>query len=235
MSVDAIILAGGFGTRLQGVIKDSPKPMADINGKPFLCYLLSSLKKSGIKRFILSTGYKGDTVKKYFANAFKGTPIIYAEEKEALGTGGGIALAMKQAETENVLILNGDTFFDADIHALLKKHSETKADATLCLRKVNDAGRFGTVNVNKDGKIISFREKDEKIKAGLINGGIYVFRKNIFENKSLPGKFSIEKDFFEKFAGNLNLQAFESNAYFIDIGIPEEYERAKSEFGKIKF
>ncbi|MBF7066882.1 nucleotidyltransferase family protein [Campylobacter volucris] len=214
--MQAIILAGGFGTRLKSVVQDLPKPMAPINGKPFLEYIFKYLKKQGIKEVILSVFYKKEVIKEYFKDSFDGINIIYNEEKEPLGTGGAIKDALKFVKNE-VYVLNGDTFFDID----LKKMSLKESKICIALKQMQDFDRYGVVNINKFGYISSFEEKAYK-KQGLINGGIYLLKKDLFDDFSLTDKFSFE-EFLQENCKTLKIQTQVFDDYFIDIGIPQDY------------
>ncbi|HEU4716454.1 MAG TPA: nucleotidyltransferase family protein [Bacteroidia bacterium] len=232
MLKEVIILAGGFGTRLRSVIAGIPKPMADISGKPFLHYLLSHVQKAGAEKVILSVGYKAEIIEAHFGRNYLGMEIIYAFENEPLGTGGGIRLAMEKCEGENVLTMNGDSFFGISLNALSEFHAQHNADATLALRKVSDASRYGTIETGTGSRILSFREKNPAVTGeALINAGVYLLRRELFLGKTRGGKaFSIENDFFAPNAATLRFYGMKSDDYFIDIGIPEDYERAKKEF-----
>ncbi|MBF7042052.1 nucleotidyltransferase family protein [Campylobacter volucris] len=214
--MQAIILAGGFGTRLKSVVQDLPKPMAPINDKPFLEYIFKYLKKRGIKEVILSVFYKKEVIKEYFKDSFDGINIIYNEEKEPLGTGGAIKDTLKFVNDE-VYILNGDTFFDID----LKKMSLKESKICIALKQMQEFDRYGAVNIDKFGYISSFEEKAYK-KQGLINGGIYLLKKDLFDDFSLMDKFSFEEFLQENFK-TLKIQTQVFDDYFIDIGIPEDY------------
>lgn len=228
-SMEAIVLAGGFGTRLQSVVKDVPKPMADINGKPFLEYILTYLANNGVKKIILSVGYKKEIIENYFGNSYKKMEIVYSKEDEPLGTGGAIKKALNFCESENILVLNGDTFFEVNLQTLMKEHQKTDADVTISLKKMYNFDRYGKVIVEKN-RVISFTEK-EFSSSGLINGGVYIIRKDILDNTE--DKFSFEQDFLEKKISSLNISSYIDEAYFIDIGIPQDYQKAIYDFGKI--
>lgn len=225
--MEAIILAGGMGTRLKTVITDIPKPMAPIHGEPFLSYLLNYLSNQHITKVILSTGYMHEVVENYYGRKYGNLMIDYSIELEPLGTGGAIKKALTKVSTDNVFVLNGDTFFKVDLKSLLNIHLSTNSDLTLALKPLNKVSRYGTVSV--DGfKVTNFEEK-KKRKCGNINGGIYLLNKNLFSNFKLPERFSFE-EFMEKNIENLNLYAhvFEAS-YFVDIGVPEDYLKAQSE------
>ncbi|MDD5570233.1 MAG: nucleotidyltransferase family protein [Bacteroidales bacterium] len=233
--MEAIILAGGFGTRLKKIVCDIPKPMASVNSKPFLEYLFDYLIHYKIKNVILSVGYKHEIIKKYFGNKYKNIEIKYATEKEALGTGGGIKFAMKYAKSNEVLILNGDSFFNINLKDFLSFHKKNKSGLTITLKFLKNVSRYGTVNIDKQNRIFGFLEKRTKTKSGYINGGIYLINKNIFKNTGLSGKFSFEKDYLEKYCHKRKIYGFVSKDYFLDIGIPEDYEKAQTEFKKLKY
>ncbi len=193
--MQAIILCGGLGTRLKSVIKDIPKPMAPINDKPFLEFIFEYLKKQGIKEVILAVSYKYEVIQEYFKDEFLGIKIKYSIEKEPLGTGGAIKEALKFIKNE-AYVLNGNTFFDIDLTKLKLNGNRI----CLALKQMNDFDRYGTVNVDKHGFVISFEEKVFK-KQGLINGGIYLLTKDIFNEFDLEKNFLL-KSFYEKIMKN---------------------------------
>ncbi|EDO6856855.1 NTP transferase domain-containing protein [Campylobacter coli] len=214
--MQAIVLAGGLGTRLRSVVQDLPKPMAPINGKPFLAFVLEYLKKQGITEIILSVSYKYELIQEYFKDEFHGMKIHYNIEKELLGTGGAIKDALKFVKNE-VYVLNGDTFFDID----LKKPVLNSSKICIALKQMQNFDRYGTVNVDEQGIVTSFEEKVFK-KQGLINGGVYLLKKDIFNNFSLERKFSFE-EFLQENYKTLKIQTQIFDDYFIDIGIPQDY------------
>ncbi|MBX1885407.1 D-glycero-D-manno-heptose 1-phosphate guanosyltransferase [Campylobacter peloridis] len=216
--MQAIILAGGLGTRLKSVIKDLPKPMAPVNDKPFLEYLFKYLQRQGIDEVILSVCYKYEVIQEYFKNKFENINIIYNVEKEALGTGGAIKDALKFVKNE-AYVLNGDTFFDINLGDLKLDNSKI----CIALKQMQEFDRYGTVNVDDQGIVTSFEEKVFK-KQGLINGGIYLLKKDIFDEFDLEKKFSFE-DFLQTKHKILKIQTQNFDDYFIDIGIPEDYRR----------
>lgn len=220
--MQAIILCGGLGTRLKSVIKDIPKPMAPINDKPFLEFIFEYLKKQGIKEVILAVSYKYEVIKEYFKDEFLGIKIKYSIEKEPLGTGGAIKEALKFIKNE-AYVLNGDTFFGIDLSKLKLNGSKI----CLALKQMNNFDRYGTVNVDGRAFVISFEEKVFK-KQGLINGGIYLLDKDIFKDFALQEKFSFE-EFLQENCEKLKTRAEIFNDYFIDIGVPSDYERFKNE------
>lgn len=239
---EAIILAGGFGTRLKQVVSDVPKPMASVNEQPFLNYILNYLTHFNIDRIVISTGYLHHKIEEYYANlmlphSWNGAEIIYSHEDEPLGTGGAIKLAMEKCLQQEILVLNGDSFFDINISQFYKQHIQSNSQHSMALREVENASRYGTVLLDESTrKIISFKEKSGLEVKGLINGGVYIINQNLFRS-STPHQtnFSIEKDFFEKQLYRQTILGFEFDGYFIDIGIPEDYERAQNEFKRFKY
>ena len=227
-----IILAGGKGTRLKSIISDIPKPMAPIGSTPFLDFLIQSLKKQSIKKIVLSTGYKSEIIEQYFGNGDQEINISYYREKEPLGTGGAIKAAISLIDSDLVLILNGDTFFNVDIQSLLAFHSQKDADITITMRSVEKVDRYGAMHVDDEGRVIKFAEK-AYIESGFINGGIYVMNRHLLEEYDLPERFSLENDFFAAYIERLKIYGKAYNNYFIDIGIPDDYEKACRELPQL--
>lgn len=219
-----IILAGGFGTRLSTVVKDVPKPMAPINGKPFLHYIFKELQQQQIQKVVLSVGYLKEIIQAYFKKEYIGIAIEYAIEEAPLGTGGGIKNAFNKIEND-AYILNGDTFFDIPLSAL----KNASADITIALKPMLQFDRYGTVEVDSTQRIISFNEK-KYCEHGLINGGVYYFKKSLFEKIKTEDKFSFEKAILEKHLLDLQIRGKIFDNYFIDIGIPEDYKKAQENF-----
>lgn len=224
--MEAIVLAGGLGTRLRSVVSELPKPMAPVKNKPFLSYILSYLKKNGVNRVILSVGYKWDSIFTYFGERFEGMELCYSVEEEPLGTGGAIKKAMSQVKEQKVYIINGDTFFDVPLQQL-NNEIATKGSLVLSLKTMYDFDRYGCVELDEEGSVSSFSEKGYREK-GNINGGIYLARSDIFEGYQLDEKFSFET-FMEENVKSLSIHARVFDNYFIDIGIPYDYQRAENE------
>jgi D-glycero-alpha-D-manno-heptose 1-phosphate guanylyltransferase len=232
--LEAIILAGGFGTRLQEVVNDVPKSMALINGRPFLEYLLDYLKTQGVKRVVLSVGYKHEIIGQHFGDRYLGVSLDYAVEQEPLGTGGGIRLAFWRVKADRALVLNGDSIFRTSLGDLMKTHLSKKADVTIALRQLDNTGRYGRVTLNRLKRITGFEEKNAHAGPGLINAGVYVMEKMFLMEPHFRGKFSIEKDCFEQFFGSSRMFGLPARGYFLDIGIPGDYKKAQDEFKGFK-
>lgn len=233
--MDAVVLVGGLGTRLRSLVADVPKPMAPIGGVPFLDILLTRLlQQPEIERVLLAVGYKREVVQAYFKDEKLGRPVIYAVEREPLGTGGGILNAVSQTRlgecSSEVLVLNGDTLFDVDVAAMLQQHRRYRADITLAIKPMQDFERYGTVAMD-EVRITGFKEK-QYCASGNINGGVYLIGQSLFEKvnfERLPRKFSFETDVLERYVARLKMYGFVSKGYFIDIGIPADYSRAQIE------
>ena len=232
--MEAIILAGGFGTRLQPVVRDVPKSMALINDRPFLEYQLDYLITQDVRKVILSVGYKRDAIIGHFGNRYRSVKIDYAVEEEPLGTGGGIRLSFWKIKSDRAFVLNGDSVFHLDLRSFIEKHQKKKADITIALRKLDQTGRYGRVALNRNQRITGFSEKDLIVGPGFINGGVYVINKAFLMEPVFRGKFSIEKDCFEKFYSTARFFGFPSDGYFIDIGIPEDFNKAQHDFTRFK-
>ena len=233
--MEVIILAGGLGTRLRSVVADVPKCMAPVADKPFLWYLLKYLTKYSVNRVILSVGYLREVIFEWVKEHKHEFPFEfdYAIEEEPLGTGGGIKLALSKANDSNVIILNGDTFFDVNLDALCQCHDSNDKNITLALKLMKNFNRYGTVSLDAMSKtIVSFNEK-QYCAEGLINGGVYVINRNAPVFEGLPDKFSFETAVLEPQCAVHNLQGIIQDGYFIDIGIPEDYDKANSELSNL--
>ena len=225
--MECVVLAGGMGTRLRSVVAELPKCLAPVAGRPFLAWLLDDLREAGFNHVILSLGYRHEAVEDWVATLPDRDTITCVVEKEPLGTGGGVRLALEQAQEEQVFVLNGDTYFGVDFRAMQSFHRESGATATLALKPMRDFDRYGEVVCDEDGRISAFREK-QPCGAGLINGGIYLLRRDAL--RAMPERFSLEKEYFEPLAAAGALAGFRSDGYFIDIGIPEDFARAQRDF-----
>ena len=228
MQSDLIILAGGLGTRLQHLLDKIPKPMAPVNNQPFLAYLFHYLKKQDCKRVILSVGHLNESILNYFGKKYLGIEIIYAIENTPLGTGGAIRLAMGKVKTNTAFIMNGDTFFNIDLQSMEHQHFTNKNELTIAVKEMHDFERYGTLNITNN-QIIYFEEK-KPLKKGYINAGTYLLNKEEFLNVNWPERFSFEKDFLEKYTSTIKMVPFYSDGYFIDIGVPEDYQKVQQDF-----
>lgn len=220
----AVILAGGLGTRLRSVVPDLPKPMAPINGRPFLEYQLDYWIAQGIHRFVLSVGYRHEVISGHFGSRYKGVGLEYAVEERPLGTGGGfLAAAEKIGRQEPFLLLNGDTYFGVDwsvLNAYALKHD---ADWCLALFTTTEKGRYLGIETSSEGRITSLNSGSH-----LVNGGVYWVHPRVLSRAPSTGeKMSLEDDLFPSaFAAGQRLFGIEFTGTFIDIGVPHDYQRA---------
>lgn len=228
MIKECIILAGGLGTRLRSAVPDLPKCMAPVAGKPFLAHVIAYFQRQGVEKFIFSLGYKAEVIRQYVDTGYPALHKQYVIEEEPLGTGGAIQLACRQATEKNVLILNGDTLFSIQLPALTAFHEQQQAHCTLALKPMQHFDRYGVVEIATDGAITSFKEK-QYYESGLINGGIYALQVEPFLKEGLPERFSFEKDYLEKLYTVRPMYGMVQDEYFIDIGIPEDFEKANRE------
>jgi D-glycero-alpha-D-manno-heptose 1-phosphate guanylyltransferase len=223
---EAIILAGGLGTRLRSAVPDLPKCMAPVAGRPFLSHVIDQLRMQGIEQFIFSLGYKAEVIEAFLASHYPTLQYKTVVEEEPLGTGGGILLACKEATSNPVAIANGDTLFKVDVSTISLLHHQQNAECTLALKPMQNIDRYGVVEMNETNCIQTFKEK-QFYKEGLINGGVYLLNTTLFLQRLLPKKFSFEKDYLEKYVHQSNFYGCLQQGYFIDIGIPEDYNRAQ--------
>ena len=224
--MEAIILAGGMGTRLREIIADIPKPMAPVNDKPFLFYIFNWIKDYPVEKAILSIGKGSEKVMDYLQDSFNNIPVEYAIEEKSLGTGGAVRFALHKTRGEDILILNGDTYFPIDLNKFFLFHIENKNLFSVALKPMKNFSRYGSVECFNNN-ILRFNEK-KFCSDGLINGGIYLVNKDFIESRQLPEVFSLEKDILEKVAGSSTLKCMKFDDMFIDIGIPDDYRRAES-------
>ncbi len=228
---EAIILAGGFGTRLRGVVADRPKPMAEINGRPFLEYLLQYWSRQGITKAVLSVGYQHEVIRGHFGDSYQGMRLRYAVEESPLGTGGAILNALPLTSSKEVVLLNGDTLFLLELPPLLAAHREGHGQLSLALKWMKDCSRYGIVSIDDTHRVGGFEEKRPG-REGLINAGVYLFEPEWMAGLQLPEAFSLEKDLLEKYHHDFRMLGVPCEGYFIDIGVPEDYERAQAEIAE---
>nr|NQU90086.1 NTP transferase domain-containing protein [Bacteroidota bacterium] len=235
MIKEAIILAGGLGTRLSGVLKDIPKAMAPVNGKPFLDYQLDYLDVFSIDHIIISVGHLREQIMDHYGDRYKNMHIEYVVEEEPMGTGGGLKLAMEKVTGNTVYVLNGDTFYHIDYQKFLDIHYAKESKLSIVLRELDNVSRYGSIERDEDRSITGFFEKSQKQGKGFINGGVYLMSKPFFKSQNLPDKFSLEKDFFEKIYLTDKIYGILCRQYFIDIGVPEDYEKAQDDFKDFEY
>ena len=228
--MQAIILAGGFGTRLQTVVKEVPKPLAPISDKPFLFWLVTYLKQQGITNFIFSLGYLHRQVGDFLKEEFPNLNYDCVVETEPLGTGGAIKYCLSKVKTDDVIVINGDTFFNLNVIDFFQFYKKSNSDCCIALTPMQDFDRYGSVILDNENNLLQFNEK-KYCKDGLINTGILGLNKDTFltKTKDLPRNFSYEKDFLEPNISQIKVTGYIAAGYFIDIGIPEDYYKADKE------
>ena len=229
---EAIILAGGLGTRLRSEVPDLPKCMAPVGGRPFIGYITDYFRRAGIERFIFALGYKSAAFEEFFEQEFPDGGYAVSLEDSPLGTGGAIRQACSLVREPAVLILNGDTFFRIDLSALSAFHTTHRAHCSLSLKTMLDFDRFGVVELDAEDRVRQFREK-QAYRSGLINGGVYALNRESFLREELPPVFSFEKDYLEKMLGDRRFYGLVQDDYFIDIGIPEDYRRVQTAINQL--
>lgn len=225
---EAVVLAGGFGTRLAHVVPDVCKPMAPVAGEPFLRYVLDLLDFAGFARVIIADGYRREQIESYFMGTYRGLEIDYSAEDTPLLTGGAIKRALTKCNQSEIFVLNGDTWFDVsfeDMERILLEHSD--AQCCVAAKRMGNFDRYGTLDIKEDGIVRSFREKRSRTE-GLINGGVYLIRKDALDSE--PEVFSFENGWLERVVGEGIIVACEMDGDFIDIGVPEDYELAQHMF-----
>jgi D-glycero-alpha-D-manno-heptose 1-phosphate guanylyltransferase len=224
--MEAIVLAGGFGTRLRQVVPDLPKPMAPIAGRPFLEILLSTLARKGFTRIVLSLGFMSEKIIAHFGDRYLGMKLVYEVESQPLGTGGAIRAALVRCLTDHAFVFNGDTYLDLEVDEL-ERLWEAGRHPVIVVREVPDTARFGRVEIC-EGRINAFLEKGMS-GPGLINAGCYVLPKDALEDFPLGQPFSLETEFFVKYLLRFRFDGFVTHGRFIDIGVPDDYALAQTE------
>lgn len=229
--MEAIIIAGGFGSRLRHVVPDVPKPMAPIGGIPFLQYIITDLAMKGIKHVVMAVGYKNKIIIDYFGHCNSEITIDYSIEDKPLLTGGAIKNAIKMCNEGTFFAINGDTYFDVDLNDMIEKHKKDDVALSLAIKYTEDLKRYGCVLVD-NGRVTGFKEKGT-YESGFLNGGIYCMNRSLLDGVE-DVVFSFEKDYLENEYSNEIIKPYISDGYFIDIGVPEDYYRAQAELPKMR-
>ena len=223
--IEAVILAGGMGTRLRSLALDRSKVMVEVKGRPFITYLLDQLDSAGLRKVILCTGYMAYSVESMLGDKYKNLEIIYSKENEPLGTAGALRIAIPYMHVEHILVMNGDSFVEFDMNVFFSSHVKRQASVSIVLTKVEDVSRYGEIEVNSDGEVKHFTEKGNRTGAGWINAGVYLMKKDAL--CSIPDKtpLSLEKQFFPSLVKE-GLYGYKTNERFIDIGTTESFHAA---------
>lgn len=223
----AIILAGGKGSRLQPVVSDVPKPMATVAGKPFLTYILDHLIQFNIHQVVLSTGYMHEAIQNYFGEQYHSAQLTYAVESTPLGTGGAIKKAALLLNDEPFFVVNGDTLYKINFKEFGDFHIRNKADISIALKRMVKPDRYGTVTLEGE-RITAFREKETGLDYGWINAGVYAMKPEVLRSID-EDVFSFEEKVLSQQKGEVSIMGWMTDGYFVDIGIPEDYEKANED------
>ena len=233
--IDVFVLAGGMGTRLRGVLADAPKVLAPILGKPFLEHLIRWLAGQGCRRITLGLGYRAPLVVEWLATAhMPDIDVRTVVEPEPLGTGGALAFARSRLTSNPVLVINGDTVVEADLNAFLSSHLEAKTEASILSVNVDNAGRYGMLQIDSANRVVRFDEKDVNATGShWINAGFYLFSEGLLDRVAgRIHKGSLERDILEEMPAG-SVLAFRTEGRFLDIGTPETLALAPELLGGI--
>lgn len=229
--IEAVVLAGGLGTRLRSAVPDRPKVLALVRGRPFLAHVLDRLEAAGVRRVVLGTGYCADRVREAIGDRHGRTAIAYSHETSPLGTGGAVRLAAGATASDPVLVLNGDSHCEADLPAFAAFHRACGAVGSLMLTRVSDTGRYGRVDLEDAGRVTAFREKGDAAGPGWINAGIYLLSRGLLDAVPEGRAVSLEREVFPLWAARGGLFGLRGGGRFLDIGTPESYREAEEFFG----
>ena len=226
-NLTGVILAGGRGTRLSAVVKDVPKPMASVAGKPFVEYIVAQARSAGCEKIVFCVGYRAESIRDYFhEGAGHGIAIRYSDETKPLGTAGALARAKDLIDSDPFLVFNGDSYCAADLRALIRRHEERGAAATVAVAYVEDTSDYGSVDVDPSGVLCAFNEKGKLSGPGFVNAGVYLLSKSVLDSVPLGAPSSLEYSVFPSLTRK-GLHAFRCPGPFIDIGTPESFEAAQ--------
>jgi D-glycero-alpha-D-manno-heptose 1-phosphate guanylyltransferase len=223
---EAVILAGGLGTRLRSVVSDVPKPMAPIRGTPFLELLVRHLIRQGFTHVVLSIGYMAEVITAHFDSLALPVALDFEIEDHPLGTGGAILASLRQCVTESIFVLNGDSFVDCLFPEIEEFHRQHASAVTMVLHRVSDIGRYGAVECGSDGLVTRFSEKGPSV-PGLINAGVYLVPKNILAAAATVRPMSWERDYLPTLIPGRKLYGLICGTHFIDIGVPADFAAAQ--------
>jgi D-glycero-alpha-D-manno-heptose 1-phosphate guanylyltransferase len=233
----AVILAGGLGTRLRSAFSDRPKSLAPVNGRPFLDYLLSWSYDEGVRKAVLCVGYMRSQIEDYVQDGDRwGLLVSYSIEEDLLGTGGALKNAEPLISGESIFALNGDTFLEVNLSEMLDFHRRKQSRATLAVTSVRNDGRYGRLELDREERIVSFSEQSGGSKSSgsgindtSINGGVYLIEREILNQIPPNIAVSLEKEVLPKLVASGAVFGFRTRGYFLDIGVPDDFERAQIE------
>lgn len=233
-NITAVVLAGGLGTRLRSVVADKPKVLANVSGKPFLEYVLDQIVPTGITQVILCIGHLAEQIQAHFGSSYRGLSIKYSHERSLLGTAGALRYALEHISTENLLVMNGDSYAEFSFDSFASFHFSKQANASILLTRVNDARRYGQVTLCKNGAICTFEEKGLGQENGWINAGIYLINRKLIQALPLGHIISLEREVFPTWLGKAFFGYQAKEAVFIDIGTPQSFADAQGLFSSTR-
>jgi len=225
--MDVVVLCGGKGERLRELVSDRPKPLAEINQKPFLDILIEHIAQQGFKRFVLCTGYKGDVIKRHYHNYNLNLEFVFSEEEKPLGTGGAVNNAKSFITSDTFMVMNGDSLCPLNYKDFFSFHKQKKALLSIALTTITSGKDYGSVILGERQRVAAFDEKEGGVrKQKFINAGIYLMEKQIFPFMEIGDVFSLERDFFPQMLNN-SFYGYITEHPFIDIGTPERFKNAQ--------
>lgn len=231
--ITAAILAGGQGTRLRNVIGDQPKVLANVCGRPFIAYLLDQLETAGLQNIVLCLGYKGEEIKRALGDKYHTLKLNYSQETKPLDTAGALRLALPILQSDNVLVMNGDSYCAIDLNQFWLEHLSRNAMATILLINVGETSRYGQVEVDAHSRVTNFTEKGKQTRPGWINAGIYIINRGLLATIPPDRAVSLEKEMFPNWLAQ-PIYGYFGHAKFIDIGTPASYVLAQNFFASLK-
>jgi len=229
--INVVILAGGRGTRLKSILPEQQKVVAKVKEHPFLEYILKQLNKAGFKNVVICTSYLSDQVKKTLGNYYLDLSLFYSNEQPALGTAGAIAKILPRLSSDDILIMNGDSFCLCDLQSAYEFYLKKGTNGTIIIKEEDNTDRYGKVGLNENGELVSFKEKEENRGKGLINAGIYIIKKSLLAEIPKEMFVSLEKEMFPSWIGK-GFYGFKTTGKFIDIGTEESYKEAEEFFSQ---
>lgn len=230
LNLNAVVLIGGLGTRLRPVVNDRPKALAEVRGRPFLSFVLDQLAAAGIKKAVLCTGFLGEQVHAAFGSMYADLALAYSQEDSPMDTAGALRLAAPLVESDEALVMNGDSYCEADFRAFKAWSDSRESEAALLINRVSDGSRYGQVEANEDGVVLSFREKGANAGPGWINSGIYLLSRRLILEIPQARPVSMEREVLPSLIAQRKLHAYRNQGRFLDIGTPEAYAAADDFF-----
>tara|TARA_Y100000758_G_scaffold337_1_gene300 strand:+ start:117 stop:833 length:717 start_codon:yes stop_codon:yes gene_type:complete len=230
--ITAVVLCGGLGTRLQEVLPNKPKVLAEINGVPFIYYLLGKIEKTGCRNVILCTGHLAEQVESLLGNKYRELTIVYSKESNPMGTGGALLNAEQYIATNYALVMNGDSYVECDFRDYYYWHVKVGANISMIVKETSDTSRYGSLSLGEKDRITQFQEKvcNYERAGKFINAGVYLMDHQIFQKIPKTFPVSLEKEVFPNLLSD-GLFGYRIDGHFIDIGTPQSLVEARAYFG----